>query len=87
MLAGARPGRLSRDGLRPAAPCVQGPGRLEYPYSGAPPPPGATIGNMLWSDPEDEPPEEMRETQAMMRRAGLLLALAMVLGMFVVGLR
>ncbi|WP_009997385.1 morphogenic membrane protein MmpB [Streptomyces clavuligerus] len=42
---------------------------------------------MLWSDPEDEPPEEMRETQAMMRRAGLLLALAMVLGMFVVGLR
>ncbi|GAA2250307.1 MULTISPECIES: morphogenic membrane protein MmpB [Streptomyces] len=42
---------------------------------------------MLWSDPENEPPEELRETQAMMRRAGLLLALAMVLGMFVVGLR
>lgn len=43
--------------------------------------------DMLWSDPENEPPEELRETQAMMRRAGLLLALAMVLGMFVVGLR
>ncbi|MER5772023.1 morphogenic membrane protein MmpB [Streptomyces sp. NPDC001985] len=42
---------------------------------------------MLWSDPENEPPKELRETQAMMRRAGLLLALAMVLGMFVIGLR
>ncbi|MFJ8229622.1 morphogenic membrane protein MmpB [Streptomyces sp. NPDC094448] len=42
---------------------------------------------MLWSDPENEPPEELRETQAMMRRAGFLLALAMVLGMIVVGLR
>ncbi|HZX38721.1 MAG TPA: hypothetical protein VFF37_10385 [Streptomyces sp.] len=42
---------------------------------------------MLWSDPEDEPPEELRETQAMMRRVGLVLALAMVLAMFVLGLR
>ncbi|MFI2346629.1 morphogenic membrane protein MmpB [Streptomyces sp. NPDC019443] len=42
---------------------------------------------MLWSDPEDEPPKELRETQAMMRRVGLVLALAMVLGMFVLGLR
>ncbi|MEW1548033.1 morphogenic membrane protein MmpB [Streptomyces tsukubensis] len=42
---------------------------------------------MLWSDPENEPPEELRETQAMLRRAGFLLALAMVLGMIVVGLR
>ncbi|HET6353561.1 hypothetical protein OG905_15805 [Streptomyces sp. NBC_00322] len=41
---------------------------------------------MLWSDPENEPPKELRETQAMMRRAGLLLALAMVVAMFVVGL-
>ncbi|MEU4496851.1 hypothetical protein OG729_15065 [Streptomyces sp. NBC_00210] len=41
---------------------------------------------MLWSDPENEPPEELRETQAMMRRVGLVLALAMVLAMFVVGL-
>ncbi|MEU5398705.1 hypothetical protein ABZ348_05325 [Streptomyces sp. NPDC005963] len=41
---------------------------------------------MLWSDPQNEPPEELRETQAMMRRVGLVLALAMVLAMFVVGL-
>ncbi|MFF8288160.1 morphogenic membrane protein MmpB [Streptomyces sp. NPDC016309] len=42
---------------------------------------------MLWSDPENEPPEEMRDMQAMLRRAGILLALAMVLAMFAVGLR
>ncbi|WP_405998938.1 morphogenic membrane protein MmpB [Streptomyces sp. NBC_00829] len=42
---------------------------------------------MLWSDPENEPPKELRDTQAMLRRAGLVLALAMVLVMFVVGLR
>jgi len=40
---------------------------------------------MLWSDPENEPPKELRETQAMMRRVGLVLALAMVLAMFVLG--
>ncbi|MDI3409072.1 morphogenic membrane protein MmpB [Streptomyces cavernicola] len=40
---------------------------------------------MLWSDPKDEPPEELRETQAMLRRAGLLLALAMILAMLVLG--
>jgi uncharacterized protein YigE (DUF2233 family) len=42
---------------------------------------------MLWSDPENKPFKELRETQAMMRRAGLLLALAMVIGMIVAGLR
>ncbi|MEU6057433.1 MULTISPECIES: hypothetical protein [Streptomyces] len=42
---------------------------------------------MLWSDPENEPPEEMRDMQAMLRRAGVLLALAMVVLMFVTGLR
>ncbi|MCZ7458385.1 MULTISPECIES: morphogenic membrane protein MmpB [unclassified Streptomyces] len=42
---------------------------------------------MLWSDPENEPPQEMRDMQAMMRRAGVLLALAMIVAMFVVGLR
>ncbi|GGU36373.1 morphogenic membrane protein MmpB [Streptomyces lavendofoliae] len=41
---------------------------------------------MLWSDPENEPPEEMRDMQAMLRRAGIVLALAMVLAMFAVGL-
>lgn len=41
---------------------------------------------MLWSDPDDEPPEELRATQIMVRRLGLVLALAMVLGMFLAGL-
>ncbi|MEU4272043.1 hypothetical protein [Streptomyces sp. NPDC046332] len=40
---------------------------------------------MLWSDPENEPPKEMRDMQAMLRRASILLALAMVVAMFVVG--
>lgn len=41
---------------------------------------------MLWSDPENEPPEDMRDMQAKLRRAGVLLALAMVVAMFVLGL-
>ncbi|MFE9598818.1 morphogenic membrane protein MmpB [Streptomyces hokutonensis] len=41
---------------------------------------------MLWSDPDDEPPEELRETQVMLRRLGILMALAMVLAMIVIGL-
>ena len=41
---------------------------------------------MLWSDPDNEPPEELRETQVMLRRLGLLMALAMVLAMIVLGL-
>ncbi|SDK40770.1 morphogenic membrane protein MmpB [Streptomyces indicus] len=40
---------------------------------------------MLWSDPENKPPKELRDMQAMMRRAGFVLALAMVLAMFVLG--
>lgn len=50
-------------------------------------PAATTIGTMLWSDPENEPPQEMRETQAMMRRVGVLVALAMVVAMITVGLR
>lgn len=42
---------------------------------------------MLWSDPGDEPPEELRETQTMLRRLGLLMAAAMVLAMVVIGVR
>ncbi|MFB7867301.1 MULTISPECIES: morphogenic membrane protein MmpB [unclassified Streptomyces] len=42
---------------------------------------------MLWSDPENEPPEELRDMQAMVRRAGVVLAVAMVVLMFVVGAR
>jgi hypothetical protein len=42
---------------------------------------------MLWSDPENEPPKELRDTQLMIRRLGLLMALAMTLAMIVIGLR
>ncbi|MER6024751.1 morphogenic membrane protein MmpB [Streptomyces sp. NPDC052301] len=42
---------------------------------------------MLWSDPEDEPPKELRDAQDMMRRLGLFMALAMILAMLVIGLR
>ncbi|MDX3238072.1 hypothetical protein PV392_20780 [Streptomyces sp. ME03-5709C] len=34
---------------------------------------------MLWSDPPDEPPEEMRQAQAMLRRATLVIAVAVPL--------
>lgn len=39
---------------------------------------------MLWSDPDDEPPQELRDAQAMLRRLGLVMALAMVLAMIVI---
>ncbi|WEO95677.1 hypothetical protein A6P39_017500 [Streptomyces sp. FXJ1.172] len=42
---------------------------------------------MLWSDPEDEPPEDLREAQDMLRRLGFLMAVAMILAMLVIGLR
>lgn len=42
---------------------------------------------MLWSDPPDEPPEEMREAQAMLRRAMLMLAVAVPVLTFVVSWR
>ncbi|GAA2254407.1 hypothetical protein GCM10010415_13400 [Streptomyces atrovirens] len=42
---------------------------------------------MLWSDPENEPPEELRDTQDMLRRLSVLLAMAMVLAMVVIGVR
>lgn len=40
---------------------------------------------MQWSDPENEPPKELRDMQIMLRRLGLLMALAMVLTMLVIG--
>ncbi|MEU2424555.1 MULTISPECIES: morphogenic membrane protein MmpB [Streptomyces] len=42
---------------------------------------------MLWSDPEDEPPKELRDMQNTLRRLGVLLALAMLLAMIVLGVR
>jgi hypothetical protein len=41
---------------------------------------------MLWSDPENEPPEELRDMQETLRRLGLFLAVAMLLAMIVLGL-
>ncbi|MFE5738332.1 morphogenic membrane protein MmpB [Streptomyces celluloflavus] len=34
---------------------------------------------MLWSDPPDEPPEELRDAQIKLRRLGTVLAVAAVL--------
>ncbi|MFF1542990.1 morphogenic membrane protein MmpB [Streptomyces sp. NPDC058291] len=42
---------------------------------------------MLWSDPENEPPEELRDMQETLRRLGFFLALAMVVAMIVLGVR
>ncbi len=42
---------------------------------------------MLWSDPENKPPADLRATQHMLRRLSVLLALAMILTMIVTGLR
>ncbi|MFF5918222.1 morphogenic membrane protein MmpB [Streptomyces flavochromogenes] len=42
---------------------------------------------MLWSDPKNQAPKFMRDMQAKLRRAGVLLALAMVVAMFVVSAR
>ncbi|MEU5287829.1 hypothetical protein N7925_12310 [Streptomyces sp. CA-278952] len=42
---------------------------------------------MLWSDPENEPPKELRDAQDMMRRVGVLLALSMLVAMSVLGFR
>ncbi|MBB5117331.1 hypothetical protein GO002_33415 [Streptomyces eurocidicus] len=41
---------------------------------------------MLWSDPPEDPPEELREAQAMLRRAGLVLAVGMVVLFLILGL-
>ncbi|EGX57438.1 hypothetical protein SZN_22921, partial [Streptomyces zinciresistens K42] len=62
-------------------------GQVEYAYSGAAPRDRPTMEGMLWSDPENEPPEELRDMQRMLRRLGVLVALAMVLTMIVAGLR
>jgi hypothetical protein len=45
------------------------------------------MAGMLWSDPENEPPEELREMQEMLRRLGVLMAVAMVLAMIAIGVR
>jgi hypothetical protein len=42
---------------------------------------------MLWSDPRDEPSEELRRAQVMLRRAGTVLAVAMTVVMCLLGIR
>ncbi|GAA2763370.1 hypothetical protein GCM10010103_24110 [Streptomyces paradoxus] len=44
-------------------------------------------GLMLWSDPENEPPKELRDMQDMLRRLGVLMALATFVAMLVIGMR
>ncbi|MCX5376315.1 MULTISPECIES: morphogenic membrane protein MmpB [unclassified Streptomyces] len=40
---------------------------------------------MLWSDPKNEPPKDMRDAQAMLRRMLVVLVLAMVVAVYVLG--
>ncbi|MFJ6794719.1 morphogenic membrane protein MmpB [Streptomyces sp. NPDC091268] len=40
---------------------------------------------MLWSDPEDEPPKDMRDVQAMVRRMVAVLVVAMLVVVYVLG--
>ncbi|MFI8369134.1 morphogenic membrane protein MmpB [Streptomyces sp. NPDC085466] len=42
---------------------------------------------MLYSDPENKPPKFLREAHEMLRRSGVLLAMAMVVLMLAVGAR
>ncbi|GAA2664965.1 morphogenic membrane protein MmpB [Streptomyces lunalinharesii] len=42
---------------------------------------------MLWSDPPDEPPEELREVQQKLRRMGYVLATAIMVGTLVLLVR
>ncbi|MEU0812675.1 hypothetical protein, partial [Streptomyces sp. NPDC005970] len=44
--------------------------------SGATAAPRRRIERMLWSDPPDEPPDELRRAQDMLRRASTVLAVA-----------
>ncbi|MFD3700577.1 morphogenic membrane protein MmpB [Streptomyces sp. NPDC058646] len=40
---------------------------------------------MLWSDPKNEPPEDMRDAQAMIRRLTVVIAVAMLVVVYVLG--
>ncbi|MEU5029901.1 hypothetical protein AB0H15_37160 [Streptomyces milbemycinicus] len=59
----------------------------EYAYSGAMAMGWRRIECMLWSDPPDEPPEELRRAQDMLRRAGTVLAVATLTLMVLLSLR
>ncbi|WP_431043992.1 morphogenic membrane protein MmpB [Streptomyces sp. P1-3] len=38
---------------------------------------------MLWSDPPDEPPEELRQVQERLRRAGAVMAVAVLITLLI----
>ncbi|MFI6145223.1 morphogenic membrane protein MmpB [Streptomyces sp. NPDC051109] len=40
---------------------------------------------MLWSDPKNEPPKDMRDVQAMVRRMTVVVVLAMLVVVYVLG--
>ncbi|WP_185921623.1 morphogenic membrane protein MmpB [Streptomyces sp. WAC06614] len=40
---------------------------------------------MLWSDPKNEPPKDMRDAQAMFRRMLVVLAVATLVMVYVLG--
>jgi hypothetical protein len=42
---------------------------------------------VLWSDPDDEPPEELRAVQAMLRRLSRVLAVIVVAALLLAVLR
>jgi hypothetical protein len=86
-LTALAPPRPSRPHLLRTSPLVSTRSlHREYAYSGAGPASRRTIGRMLWSDPDDKPPRELRDAQAKLRRAGVVIALGMVLAMLVLGL-
>ncbi|MEV6951715.1 morphogenic membrane protein MmpB [Streptomyces sp. NPDC051183] len=41
---------------------------------------------MLWSDPKDEPPKEMRDVQTMLRRMTVVVVIAMLVVVYVLGI-
>jgi len=62
-------------------------GPNEYTYSGAPCPLRRSMEYMLWSDPRDEPPKEMRATLEMLRRLCWLLPAVVVTSLLLVSVR
>ncbi|MFD9359292.1 morphogenic membrane protein MmpB [Streptomyces sp. NPDC060031] len=40
---------------------------------------------MLWSDPKNEPPKDMRDAQAMVRRMTVVVVIAMLVVVYVLG--
>ncbi|MCX4780632.1 MULTISPECIES: morphogenic membrane protein MmpB [unclassified Streptomyces] len=40
---------------------------------------------MLWSDPKNEPPKDMRDAEAMVRRMTVIVVIAMVVVVYVLG--